>query len=187
MGAMLENRPTLPNSVPQMAFHYTCGNLDICADPWLLCTRKDARKAGLRKSGQRAIGFESLFAGENALIQRAAENVIRDRVYSLKLGVSSNNSRSPQSDRNAGQSRLTWIKSCRGGASQIELLLQEIRMSSNRRLKQGRAKDEKAARTIRSTGKRGKRARAEELSPEQRVELAQRIEAKEFRGKPPSI
>jgi hypothetical protein len=47
----------------------------------------------------------------------------------------------------------------------MELLLQEIRMSSNRRLKQGRAKDEKAARTIRSTGKRGKRARAEELSP----------------------
>jgi hypothetical protein len=60
-------------------------------------------------------------------------------------------------------------------------------MSSNRRLKQGRAKDKKAARTIRSTGKRGKRARAEELSPEQRVELAQQIEAKESRGKPPSI
>lgn len=60
-------------------------------------------------------------------------------------------------------------------------------MSSNRRLKQGRAKDETAARTIRSTGKRSKMRRAEELSPEQRAELAQRIEAKEFRGKPPSI
>jgi hypothetical protein len=60
-------------------------------------------------------------------------------------------------------------------------------MSSNRQLKQGRAKDETAARTIRSTGKRSKRERAEELSPERRVELARRIEAKEFRGKPPSI
>jgi hypothetical protein len=60
-------------------------------------------------------------------------------------------------------------------------------MSSNRRLKQARAKDETTARTIRSTGKRSKRGRAEELSPEQRVELAQQIEAKEFLGKPPSI
>jgi hypothetical protein len=60
-------------------------------------------------------------------------------------------------------------------------------MSSNRRLKRGRAKDERAARTIRSTGKRAKRVRAEELSPEQRVELAQQIEARKSRGKPPSI
>jgi hypothetical protein len=60
-------------------------------------------------------------------------------------------------------------------------------MSNNRRLKQGRAKDQKATRTLRSTNKRSKRARAEELSPEQRVELAQQIEAKESRGKPPSI
>jgi len=61
-------------------------------------------------------------------------------------------------------------------------------MSSNRRLTQGRAKDEKTkARNIRSTEKRTKGGRAEELSPEQRVELAQQIEAKEFRGKPPSI
>jgi hypothetical protein len=60
-------------------------------------------------------------------------------------------------------------------------------MSSNRRLKQGRATDQSATRTPRSTGKRTKRARTEELSPEQRVELAQQIEAKEFRGKPPSI
>jgi hypothetical protein len=64
---------------------------------------------------------------------------------------------------------------------------QEIRMSNNRRLKQGRAKDQKATRTLRSTSKRSKRARAEELSPEQRVELAQQIEAKELRGKPLSI
>jgi hypothetical protein len=60
-------------------------------------------------------------------------------------------------------------------------------MSSNRRLKQGRAKDQKATRTPRSINKRSKTAPAEELSPEQRVELAQQIEAKESRGKPPSI
>jgi hypothetical protein len=60
-------------------------------------------------------------------------------------------------------------------------------MSNNRRLKQSRAKDETATRTIRSTRKRSKRGRAEELSPEQRVELAQRIEAKEFRGELRSI
>jgi hypothetical protein len=58
-------------------------------------------------------------------------------------------------------------------------------MSSNRRLKQGRAKDQKATRV--SNNKRSKKARAEELSPEQRVELAQQIEARESRGKPPSI
>ena len=60
-------------------------------------------------------------------------------------------------------------------------------MSSNRRLKQDRAKDQKATQTLRSTNKRSKKARAEELSPEQRMELAQQIEAKEFRGKSPSI
>jgi hypothetical protein len=60
-------------------------------------------------------------------------------------------------------------------------------MSTNRRLEQGRAKDEKATRTRRWTTRRTKKARSEEPSPEQRVELAQQIEAKEFRGKPPSI
>jgi hypothetical protein len=60
-------------------------------------------------------------------------------------------------------------------------------MSGNRHVKQGRAKDEKATRTLRSTGKRTRRARTEELSPEQRVEIAQQIEAQKFRGKPPSI
>jgi hypothetical protein len=60
-------------------------------------------------------------------------------------------------------------------------------MSSNSRLKQGRAKDQETTRTLSSTNKRRKRARTEELSPEQRVELAQQIEAKESRGKPPSI
>ena len=60
-------------------------------------------------------------------------------------------------------------------------------MSSNSRLKQGRRKDHETTRTLSSTNKRRKRARTEELSPERRVELAQQIEAKESRGKPPSI
>jgi hypothetical protein len=60
-------------------------------------------------------------------------------------------------------------------------------MSIGRRLKPPRGKDPKATRTPRSTNKRSKEARAEELSPEQRVKLAQQIEAKEFRGRPPSI
>ena len=60
-------------------------------------------------------------------------------------------------------------------------------MSSNHQLKQDRPKDEQATRTLRSTNKKSKKARTEELSPEQRVEIAQQIEAKESRGKPPSI
>jgi hypothetical protein len=60
-------------------------------------------------------------------------------------------------------------------------------MSSNRRLKQRRAEDQKTTRTLRSTNKRTRKARTEELSPEQRVEIAQQIEAKELRGKPSSI
>jgi len=44
-----------------------------------------------------------------------------------------------------------------------------------------------AARPLRSTARKTKRVRGEELSPEQRVEIAQQIEAKERRGKPPSI
>jgi hypothetical protein len=60
-------------------------------------------------------------------------------------------------------------------------------MPSNRRLRQSRAKDDKVTRTLRSATKRTRKARSEELSPEQRVELAQQIEAKERRGKPPSI
>jgi hypothetical protein len=60
-------------------------------------------------------------------------------------------------------------------------------MSGNRRLKQDRPKDDKAPRMLRSTNKKNNKARTEELSPEQRVEIAQQIEAKESRGKPPSI
>ena len=60
-------------------------------------------------------------------------------------------------------------------------------MSSNRRLKQDRPNDEKATRTLRPTIKRTRKARTEELSPEQRAEIAQQIEAKESRRKPPSI
>jgi hypothetical protein len=47
--------------------------LDICAAPWLLRARKDARKPSLRKSVQRTIRFESLFVGKNALLRSAPE------------------------------------------------------------------------------------------------------------------
>jgi hypothetical protein len=60
-------------------------------------------------------------------------------------------------------------------------------MPSNRRLRQSRAKDDKVTRTLRAAAKRTKEPRSEELSPEQRAELAQQIEAEERRGKPPSI
>jgi hypothetical protein len=60
-------------------------------------------------------------------------------------------------------------------------------MSSNRHLKHGRTQEEKPTQTLRTTARRTKRVRGEELSPAQRVELAQQIEAKESRGKPPSI
>ena len=60
-------------------------------------------------------------------------------------------------------------------------------MAGDRRLKQARVNDGEARQTFRSTGKRTKRPRAEELSPEQRVELARQIEAREFRGKSRSI
>jgi len=69
----------------------------------------------------------------------------------------------------------------------LNLQQREIGMSSNRRPKQSRAKDEMATRPLRSTARKTKRVRGEELSPEQRVEIAQQIEAKERRGKPPSI
>jgi hypothetical protein len=51
--------------------------LDICAAPWLLCTRKDARKAGLRKSGQRTIRFEALLVGKTLLFKAPPEGEMR--------------------------------------------------------------------------------------------------------------
>jgi hypothetical protein len=47
----------------------------------------------------------------------------------------------------------------------------------------------KASREVKSPRQARKKAEpgAEELSPERRAELAQQIEAKRFRGKPPSI
>jgi hypothetical protein len=60
-------------------------------------------------------------------------------------------------------------------------------MSGNRHLKQGRTQEEKPTQTLRATARRTKRVRGEELSPEQRLELAEQIEATESRGKPPSI
>jgi hypothetical protein len=73
------------------------------------------------------------------------------------------------------------------GGRQTEFLQREDEMSNSRGSKQGRGKDQRANWTRRPTNKRRKNARTEELSPEQRIELARQIEAKEFRGKPPSI
>jgi hypothetical protein len=49
--------------------------------------------------------------------------------------------------------------------------------------------EEKVQRTARRPGQARKKAgpAPEELSPERRAELAQQIEAKRWRGKPPSI
>jgi hypothetical protein len=60
-------------------------------------------------------------------------------------------------------------------------------MPGGQPLKQGKGKDQKATETLRPTEKKAKSARPEELGPERRAELAQRIEAKRFRGKPASI
>jgi len=60
-------------------------------------------------------------------------------------------------------------------------------MSGDRGSKEGRGRGPKLAEPRdRARGKKPERA-PEELSPEQRTELARRIEAKRFRGKPPSI
>ena len=60
-------------------------------------------------------------------------------------------------------------------------------MPNGRQSKQNGTKDHKATVTPRSTKKKVKSAPSAELSPERRVEIAQQIKAKEFRGKPPSI
>jgi hypothetical protein len=59
-------------------------------------------------------------------------------------------------------------------------------MSGDHRSKQGRGKVQKAAET-RGRARRKTTSAAEELSPERRLELAQQIEAKRFRGRPRSI
>ena len=53
--------------------------------------------------------------------------------------------------------------------------------------KHDRSKKEKASRVPHPPGKKAKTLADEELGPERREELAQQIEAKQFRGKPPSI
>ena len=60
-------------------------------------------------------------------------------------------------------------------------------MAGDRAAKQGSPKKERASGMPRSAGKKVKTLPAEELSPERRVEIAQEAEAKQFRGKPPSI
>jgi len=59
-------------------------------------------------------------------------------------------------------------------------------MSGDHGSKQGRGKVERAPGT-RSRARKKAKSTPEELSPERRLELAQQIEAKRFRGKPPSI
>jgi hypothetical protein len=61
-------------------------------------------------------------------------------------------------------------------------------MPSERRPNDRRGRDQKqVGRPLPSARKRAKRAPDEELGPERRAELAQEAEAKQFRGKPPSI
>jgi hypothetical protein len=59
-------------------------------------------------------------------------------------------------------------------------------MSGDRRSKQSTGRVQRAAKT-RSRVARKAKSTSEELSPERRVELARQIEAKRWRGKPPSI
>ena len=60
-------------------------------------------------------------------------------------------------------------------------------MAGDRAAKQGSPKKERASGMPRPAGKKAKTLSDEELSPERRVEIAQEAEAKQFRGKPPSI
>lgn len=60
-------------------------------------------------------------------------------------------------------------------------------MSGDRGSKQGRGRVQRATGTRSRARKKAKSTPEEELSPERRAELAQQIEAKRFRGKPPSI
>ena len=59
-------------------------------------------------------------------------------------------------------------------------------MAGDRGSKRVRAE---AQREVQPRGRAGKKAKSklEEISPERRLELVQQIEAKRFRGKPPSI
>jgi hypothetical protein len=59
-------------------------------------------------------------------------------------------------------------------------------MSEDHGSKRGRGKVERAVEKG-SRARRKAKSTKEELSPERRLELAQQIEAKRFRGKPPSI
>jgi hypothetical protein len=59
-------------------------------------------------------------------------------------------------------------------------------MSGDRGSKKSRERVQRAV-EARSRLRRKAKSTSEELSPERRVELAQQIEAKRWRGKPPSI
>jgi hypothetical protein len=60
-------------------------------------------------------------------------------------------------------------------------------MTGEPRSQRVEGKAQKAARPPRGLSGKEARRKLEELGPERRVELAQQIEAKRLRGKPPSI
>jgi hypothetical protein len=60
-------------------------------------------------------------------------------------------------------------------------------MATDRVSKKSAPSKESASATPQRTRKKAKTLAQEELSPERRVELAQQIEAKLWRGRPPSI
>jgi hypothetical protein len=60
-------------------------------------------------------------------------------------------------------------------------------MPGQRRQKRDRGEDQRTSAARRTARKKAGEARIEELGPDRRTELAQEIEAKRFRGKPPSI
>jgi hypothetical protein len=82
---------------------------------------------------------------------------------------------------------LMWIKLRRLRRAQADLLSTEIPVAGDRRSKQGKRTERSATAKPRPAARKGKRTPEEELSPERRVELAQQEEARQFRGKPPSI
>jgi hypothetical protein len=62
-----------------------------------------------------------------------------------------------------------------------------MRMTDEPKSQQVKGKAQKATRPPRGLSGKEARRKLEELGPERRVELAQQIEAKRLRGKPPSI
>jgi hypothetical protein len=79
-----------------------------------------------------------------------------------------------------------WIRPRTPTNNQHEFFCWEAPMAGdrNQKIKRTRLKTDAEPRR---PGKKAQRPRSEELSPEQRVELAREAAAKQFRGRPPSI